>query len=156
MRRIHRYLFAVCWLALAVLLGVGGCAHQWDSVLDGNLYHRTSLNRYPVVIAAVDGDYSLQRPRLIAAGVHRLLVEAPPVAGFHTPERKEFAFRAEKCVRYWLVAQRAGPLSRDFDLVVDHAEPVPGCQPASGAPTSAVLIPAVVDPPRAIPVPKRP
>ncbi len=139
--------------ALATLMS--GCAHQWESVLDGTLYTRTHINRFPVVIAAVDGVSGLQNPRYIDAGERRLTIDAPPVAGFALPVRKEFTFKVERCVRYWLAAQRASALTQDFELVIDHAEPVPGCQPY-GKPEPSVVIPAVIDPPRAIPVPKRP
>ena len=33
----------------ATLGGLAGCAHQWESVLDGRLYTRTYLHRYPQV-----------------------------------------------------------------------------------------------------------
>lgn len=138
---------------------MAGCAHQWETVLDGRLYTRTNLHRYPVSITAVNGEYSTMVPRRVDAGLLRLTIDAPPIPGFHLPERKEFMFRAEKCVRYWLAAQRAGPLSRDFELVIDHAEVIPGCQPTSGAPAQAVIVPADVgkiEPPVPIPMPKRP
>ena len=149
-----------CFL-LVVTAALTGCAHQWDSVLDGRLYTRTNLHRYPVSITAVDGEYSTMEPRRINAGEHRLTIDAAPVLGFHLPVRKEFTFRVEKCVRYWLAAQRTSPYAHDFELVIDHAEAVPGCKPTSGAPAQAVVVPADVrqiEPPRpvAIPMPKRP
>jgi hypothetical protein len=150
---------ALLLMTLAAAASTAGCAHQWETVLDGRLYTRTNLHRYPVSITAVNGEYSTITPRRVDAGELRLTIDAPPVAGFHLPVRKEFTFRAEKCVRYWLAAQRASSLSRDFQLVVDHAEPVPGCQPTSGALAQAVIVPADVsqiDPPRAIPLAKRP
>lgn len=148
-------------LLLAACAFLGACAHQWESVLDGRLYTRTNLHRYPVSITAVDGEYSTIVPRRINAGEHRLTIDAAPVLGFHLPVRKEFTFRVEKCVRYWLAAQRASAYAHDFELVIDHAEPVPGCQPTSGAPAQAVVVPADVrqiEPPRpvATPMPKRP
>jgi len=130
---------------LLATLGVAtlaGCAHQWETVLDGRLYTRTHLHRYPVSIVAVDGDYSSLTPRRVDAGEHLLTVDAPPATGRYLADRKEFTFKAQKCVRYWLAAQRPSAYSRDFDLVVDHAEPVPGCQPTSGAPLQAVIVPA--------------
>ena len=145
-------------LLLAALI-LGGCAHQWDTVLDGRLYTRTNLYRYPVSIVAVNGEYSTLVPRRVDAGMLRLTVDAPPIHGFYLPERKEFTFRAEKCVRYWLAAQRAGSLSRDFELVIDHADVVPGCNPTSGVPLQAVIVPSdlsQIEPPRPIPMAKRP
>ena len=84
-------------------------------------------------ISAVDGVSTTFVPVRVDAGVHRLTIDAPPVAGFHLPDRREFTFKAEKCVRYWLAAQRPNALSHDFALVIDHAESVPGCNPTSGA-----------------------
>ncbi len=145
-----------CFFVLA-LATIGGCAHNWDSVIDGRLYTRTNLHRYPVSIVSVDGEYSTLEPRRVSAGDHRLVVDAAPVAGFHLPDRKEFTFRTEKCVKYWLAAQRSSAFSHDFELVIDHAESVPGCNPTSGAPDKAVIVvPANIEPPRAIPMPKRP
>ena len=138
---------------------MAGCAHQWDSVLDGRLYTRTNLHRYPVSISAVDGVSTTFVPVRVDAGVHRLTIDAPPVAGFHLPDRREFTFKAEKCVWYWLAAQRASALSHDFALVIDHAEVVPGCNPTSGAPAQAVVVPSElsqIEPPQPIPMPKRP
>ena len=147
------------WSAFAVaaaMATLSGCAHQWESVIDGRLYTRTYLHRYPVSIVAVDGEYSTLVPRRMAAGDHRLTVDAAPVAGFHLPDRREFTFRTEKCVQYWLVAERASALSHDFNLIIDYAEPVPGCQPTSGAPANTVVVvPANIEPPRAIATPKR-
>ena len=145
-------------VALATI-ALGGCAHQWESTLDGRLYTRTHLHRYPVTIAAVDGVSATLVPVRIDAGLRRLTVDAQPVAGFHLPDRKEFNFRAEKCVRYWLAAQRAGAYSHDFELVIDHAEVMPGCNPTTGAPSQPVIVPSDVSkipPPEPVPMPKRP
>lgn len=141
-------------IAMAAGVSLSGCAHQWESLLDGDLYTRTSLNRYPIVISAVDGEYSTINPRRVDAGMRRLTIEAPPVAGFHQPVRKEFTFKVEKCVRYWLAAQRANALTQDYELVIDHAEPIGGCTPYGVAQPSPVVEPATIDSPR--PMPKRP
>ena len=149
-------------VALLVLFAsaalLGGCAHQWETVLDGRLYTRTHLHRYPVSIVAVDGEYSTFVPRRVNAGVHELLIDAAPTIASYLPDRKAFMFKTEKCVRYWLAAQRTSNYTREYELVIDHAEAVPGCQPTSGAPAQAVIVPAnpaEIEPPRAIPIPKR-
>jgi hypothetical protein len=141
---------------LSAMTALSGCAHQWESVLDGQLYTKTHINRYPVIISAVDGVYSTSNPRYIDSGERRLIIEAPPVAGFTQSVRKEFTFKVERCVRYWLAAQRASALSQDFELVIDYAEPVPGCTPYGNAQERAVVLPSPIDAPRPIPVPKRP
>ena len=128
-------------MTLAGVAALTGCAHQWESVLDGRLYTWTHLHRYPVSIMAVDGEYSTFVPRRIDAGVHELLIDAAPTIASYLPDRKAFTFKAEKCVRYWLAAQRTSDYSRDYELVIDHAEAVPGCHPTSGAPAQAVIVP---------------
>jgi hypothetical protein len=153
-----RFTFRSATRAVVVLTAAAamtGCAHQWESLIDGNLYTRAHINRYPVAIVAVDGEYSTINPRRVDAGEHRLTVDAPPVAGFREPVRREFTFKVEKCVRYWLAAQRASSLTQDFELVIDHAEPIAGCTPYGVPQTASVIAPADVPPPRAIPVPKR-
>lgn len=143
---------------VATLGGLAGCAHQWETVLDGRLYTRTHLHRYPVSIVAVDGEYSTFVPRRIDAGVHELLIDAAPTIASYLPDRKAFTFKTEKCVSYWLAAQRKSAYSRDYELVIDHAEAAPGCQPTSGPPAQPVSVPSdpsLIEPPRAIPTPKR-
>jgi hypothetical protein len=143
-------------VVMTALASLSGCAHQWESVLDGNLHTRAHMNRYPVQIVAVDGEYSTITPRRVDAGVRKLTIDAPPVAGFHQPVRKEFTFKVEKCVRYWLAAQRATSLTPDFELVIDHAEPVPGCTPYGVPQERSAVLPANIEPPQAIAKPKRP
>jgi hypothetical protein len=143
-------------VVMTALASLSGCAQQWESLLDGNLYTRVHMNRYPVQIVAVDGEYSTISPRRVDAGMRKLTIDAPPVANFRDPVRKEFTFKVEKCVRYWLAAQRATSLTPDFELVIDHAEPVPGCAPYGVPQERSVIVPANVEPPQAIPMPKRP
>jgi hypothetical protein len=149
--RSHSFLAAL----LVSAATMSGCAHQWESLLDGNLHTRVHANRYPVAIVAVDGEYGTTNPRRIDAGMRRLTIDAPPVAHFTLPVRKEFEFKVEKCVRYWLAAQRASALTQDFELVIDHAEPVPGCTPYGVPQANAVVVPADIPPPTPIAKPKR-
>jgi hypothetical protein len=143
-------------IMMTATAALSGCAHQWESTLDGNMYTRVHINRFPVSITAVDGEYSAITPRRVDAGERRLIVDAPPVAGFREPVRKEFTFKVEKCVRYWLAAQRATALTQDFELVIDHAEPIGGCMPYGVPQEKSVVIADRLEAPRPIPKPKRP
>jgi hypothetical protein len=143
-------------LALSASLLAAGCAHQWESLLDGNLYTRAHINRYPVSIVAVDGQYSTIAPRAVDAGIRTLTIDAPPIANFREPVRREFTFKVEKCVRYWLAAQRATALTHDFELVIDHAEPISGCMPYGVPQEKSVVISESLEAPKPIPKPKRP
>ena len=115
---------------------------------DGYVYYRAQLNRFPLIVIAVDGSSSLQRPLPVSPGLHEVKLAAVPVAGFRIPLEKTYPITVAPCTRYYLAAQRASPLLQDWDLVVEYTEPVSGCDPAreiekartmaiSGAPTAA-------------------
>jgi hypothetical protein len=154
--RLHSQRASVTALLVTAVASISGCAHQWESLIDGNLYTKAHINRYPVLIVAVDGEYSTINPRRVDAGLHKLTVDAPPVAGFREPVRKEFEFKVEKCVRYWLAAQRANSLTQDFQLVIDHAESIAGCTPYGNPQQASTVVPADIPPPMPIAKPKRP
>jgi hypothetical protein len=155
-KRLYAQRAAFAAIAIIGIGAMSGCAHQWESLIDGNLYTKAHINRYPVSITAVDGDYSTINPRRVDAGIRKLTVDAPPVAGFNQPVRKEFEFKVEKCVRYWLAAQRASSLTQDFVLVIDHAEPIAGCMPFGTPQQASLVAPADIAPPTPIATPKRP
>jgi len=115
-------------LCLAVL---AGCGSAPLSFVDGSLYHhQTTRNRYPVRIISIDRDFSLQNPRQLSPGPHRLVIEARPVAGFRVPMQKSYVLNIEPCTRYYLAADRDTPLTQDWNLAIDYEEPVSGCDPA--------------------------
>jgi hypothetical protein len=109
-----------------LLTGCANIVHQ--SQIDGRLYTRVNINRFPVVIAAVDGVSTPSwQPIWITPEQHTLSVDAPPPRGFTQPVRKEIALDVKPCVRYHLGAQRINALTHAWELVIDHEEPVPGC-----------------------------
>ncbi len=109
------------------LMALAGCAAAPMSLLDGTPYHRTYLNRYPVQIVAVNGDFTLERPKRVYAGVNTLVVETAPVGGIRIARQQAVAFKVQPCTRYYLAAERATSLSQDWTLVIDHVESVAGC-----------------------------
>jgi hypothetical protein len=123
-----------CWpdrlLTILCLASFAGCGTAPLSYVDGNRYHRALLNRYPVRIISIDGDFSLQNPRQLSPGAHTLIIEARPVAGFRLPVQKAFALNIKPCTRYYLAADRDSPLTQDWSLAIDYDEPVAGCDPA--------------------------
>lgn len=114
-------------LLLVLVLTVAACASTPLSILDGNLYYRTSLHRTPVRIISIDGDFSRQNPRYIEPGEHSLVVEAPPVAGFRVATQKAVQFKVEPCRRYYLGAQHPSAFSQNWELVIDYEEDMAGC-----------------------------
>ncbi|MBL8518612.1 MAG: hypothetical protein JNM76_16735 [Betaproteobacteria bacterium] len=116
-------------VSLICLLMLTACGTAPMSLLEGEPYHRTHLNRYPVNIVAVNGKFSTQHPRQVYAGVSTIIVEAAPVGGMRVAKQQALAFKAQPCTRYYLAAERETSLSQDWKLVVDHTEPVGGCNP---------------------------
>jgi hypothetical protein len=117
-------ILSACAAALA------GCASAPLSYLESEPYFKANYRRYPVTIVSIDGDFSLQRTRPVFAGQHTLVVEAAPVAGFRVARQEAIAFKAQPCTRYYLAAERETSLSQEWKLVVDHTEPVAGCNRA--------------------------
>ena len=119
-------------LAAAVLVALAaGCTTAPLSYInDRQVYYRAVLNRYPVVLTAVDGSSTAFRPVPIAPGQHTLTLDAVPVAGFTVPVQKFYPMTIAPCTRYYIAAQRTSPLIQDWDLVVEETWPVAGCDPA--------------------------
>jgi len=116
-------------IALLCSFILAGCAAAPMSLLDGTPYHRTHLNRYPVRIVAVNGDFTLEQPKRVYAGVNSLVVEAAPVGGIKVARQQAVAFKVQPCTRYYLAAERETSLSQDWKLVIDHAEAIATCNP---------------------------
>jgi len=120
-------------LAAAVLatLLVSACGTAPLSFLDGRLQpsSRIQLNTYSVRVISIDGDYSLQNPRVVGPGLHTLGINAAPGRGARNIGPKLFTFNVEPCTRYYLAAKRISPMDADWDLVVENKEFVGSCDP---------------------------
>ena len=113
-------------LAGAALLA--GCASPPYARLEGERYYRTSLDTYPVIVSAVDGrSTSANIPVLVEPGRHAVRVQALPTATQRFGEIRTVTLDLAPCTRYWLVAVKSSPLAADFDVKVDHSEPIAGC-----------------------------
>jgi hypothetical protein len=117
----------IVFLSLSSVVLLSGCASAPMSLLDGTPYHRTHLNRYPVRIVAVNGDFTLEQPKRVYAGVNSLVLEAEPVGGVKTARQQAVAFKVSPCTRYYLAAERETSLSQNWKLVIDHVEPIAMC-----------------------------
>ncbi|MEO8935434.1 MAG: hypothetical protein ABI277_12135 [Burkholderiaceae bacterium] len=149
-------LFAAAVAAAAL---VGCTTAPLSFINDQQVYHKTVLNRYPLVVTAVDGASTAFRPVPIAPGPHLLTMDAAPVAGFSQPVQKVYPMTIAPCTRYYVAAQRTSPLVQDWNLVVEETWPVSGCDAAKelekaktaalsgqAAPTSSVIAPAAMPP----------
>ncbi len=122
-----------------VIAALSACASVENvSQLDGRLYSRVYLNRYPVTISRVDdAQVPSWQPVWVEPGTHSLTLDAPPIPGFSDPVRQVVSFTVAPCTRYHLAAQRETRLSKQWTFVVDHQEPVPGCLVGKTAAKSA-------------------
>jgi hypothetical protein len=142
----------VLLVAAATLLAACGTA-PLSYLNDRQVNDRAQLHRFPVLVTQIDGKGTTFEPVPIAPGVHQVVMEAPPVAGFTLPVRKVYPMTIEPCTRYYIAAQRAAKFTQDWDLVIEVTYPVAGCDPAkelqkagiasSGAPSSVL---ATIDP----------
>ena len=118
--------------AVSLVAALAGCATSTplSQLDDGQVYYRAHLNRYPVVVNAIDGKGNLVRDPQIDPGQHNVSFTTRPVAGFSGSIEKTYAMRIEPCTRYYVAADRATSLSQDWTLVVEKSEPVGGCNAA--------------------------
>jgi hypothetical protein len=72
------------------------------------------------------------RPVLVDPGLRNVVVPGPPGATGGSGEQREIALNVLPCTRYYLVAVRPNRLGSDFDVRVDHQEPLGGCTPPAG------------------------
>lgn len=118
---------AVAALLVAALL-VAACASPSFSYLDGRRWHRAQLNTYDAIILSVDGKHYTATPVMVDPGQRKIVVQAPPAAGFHYGESRTFDLNVEPCTRYYIAARKASPLAQDFEPYVDYQEPIAGCR----------------------------
>jgi hypothetical protein len=117
------------FLLIPAVLALTACGTVVNQAqIDGTLYTRVHMNRYPVVVSAVDGQSTpTWRPMWVEPGRRTLSVDAPPARGFTLPVRKEIAFDVKPCTRYYFGAQRTNALTNAWEFVVDHEEPISAC-----------------------------
>jgi hypothetical protein len=118
-------------LTLSTLLAaalLAGCASPPYARLEGERYYQTRLDTYPVIVSAVDGSStSAHIPVLVEPGRHDVRVQALPNRVQRFGEIRTVSLDLAPCTRYWLVAVKTSPLATDFDVKVDHSEPIAGC-----------------------------
>ncbi|WP_295642866.1 hypothetical protein [uncultured Methylibium sp.] len=112
-------------LAATVLLAACATPYQYAQ-LDGRRYHVTPIDTYPVLILDVDGRSVNSNPVQVDPGRRMVRVQAPP-GGAGLRETRTVALDVRACTRYYLVAVKDNRLASDFEVRVEHEEPVGGC-----------------------------
>jgi hypothetical protein len=131
--RLKNPRFAIPAAAAAMVL-VGGCATlpEGFAYLQGERWSKVELNTYDVIIISVDDSHYIEdryKPVIIEPGMHKIVVQGPPVAGFTYGEQRTLTLDVKPCTHYWLEAKKPGPLSQDFEPRVNYEEPLAGCRP---------------------------
>jgi hypothetical protein len=117
--------------ALIVSALLAGCAtSDTFSYIQGQRWLKSELNTFDVQVIRVDDQDYIQRgyePIRIDPGVHQIVVQGPPTAGFRFGEQRTLTLDVKPCTRYWLEAKKANSLSQDFEPRVNYSEPIAGC-----------------------------
>lgn len=118
----------------AALLLATGCASTdyHYSRLVGARYYKAPMNTYPLQILRVDREEAPPNPRewmLVEPGTRDVVVAPYPIPMDHVGNEKTIQLRIEPCTQYYLVAVKPTSIARDYEVRVDHQEPVPGCKP---------------------------
>ncbi len=121
-------------LRLAALLGsalLAGCAtSDTFSYIQGQRWLKSELNTFDVQVIRVDDKDYIQHgyePIRIDPGVHKIVVQGPPTAGFRFGEQRTLTLDVKPCTRYWLEAKKDNSLSQYFEPRVNYSEPIAGC-----------------------------
>lgn len=119
-------------LGLLLSLGVAGCASAPLSFVVGEPQTRTDPHLFPLRVVSVDRKIHFNAPDQavqIAPGPRSLVLEAVGGSSARGSAQRTYVLNIEPCTRYYLVAQRAGRMQFDWDLLVERKEPVAGCDP---------------------------
>lgn len=120
------------WFAAVSLAALLASCATTDtfSYIQGQRWKKAELNTFDVTIIRVDDKDYIQRgyePIRIEPGLHKIVVQGPPTAGFRFGEQRTLTLDVKPCTRYWLEAKKDNPLSQDFEPRVNYEEPIPGC-----------------------------
>jgi hypothetical protein len=113
-------------LVLSAALVLAGCATTEVSYLDGRRYNRAEMHTYDVIIESVDGRSTLAYPVRVDPGRHKVVLQAPPVAGAKQGTLRTIELDVEPCKRYHLMAVRPNALSPEWEPKVDYVADL-GC-----------------------------
>lgn len=117
--------------AAAAAFAVAGCATTAPfSYIDGNRYHRSEMNTFPVIVLDVDGKSYLQNPAVIEPGTRVIRVQGPPGTRLGRGEDRTFVLDVKPCTHYYLKAVKRSSIDDDFVPMVDHEIPIVNCGPA--------------------------
>lgn len=117
--------------AVALMLPIGALAAEkvgptWSEIT-GAQYTRTKLNRLPAVVKSIDGVDTLKKIVKIRPGDRVITLQSPTRKGSSGTDQ-DLKLTVQPCKRYYLNAQFASGVGKDWEPVVDYVETIPGCK----------------------------
>jgi hypothetical protein len=97
------------------------------SEITGLQYSRAKLNRMPAVVKSIDGEDTLKKVVKIKPGDHVITLQSPTRKGSSGTDQ-DLKLTVQACKRYYLNAQFASGVGKDWEPVVDYVETIPGCK----------------------------
>jgi hypothetical protein len=114
-------------LTLSLLSGCGSAPLSFIETTPR--MHLTSSHLYPIHIQSVDGSIQFERSIQLTAGPHELVIYALGGKGARSEYEKKVTLTIAACTRYYFLAERETPMSRDWKLIEESRETVAGCDP---------------------------
>ena len=114
-------------VALTMLAGCASSGFHY-SKLDGRRYYRAPIDTYPVIVSKVDGKSTpMSEPVLVDPGPREVVVQTYPDRFHRMGEERTINLDVKPCTHYYLVAVKVTPIHSDYQVKVEHEEPVGGC-----------------------------
>ena len=120
--------FSALLLAAAATGAAAGPYDQPYSIITVSPIRSADHHLKNVFVNRVDGENSIDRNKhVVPPGDHEVVLDLPPVKGFHLPRQQSFTLRTEPCVRYNLAARVETSISQKWEPVVRSTEPIGEC-----------------------------
>ena len=132
-------LIRACFVVAAAAVLVAPCASALEKIgptwseVTGLAYTRTHMNRLAAIVKSVDGTDTPRRITKIVPGERVIRLQSPSRKGSSGSDR-EIKLTVLPCKRYYLNAQFASSVGKDWEPVVDYVEPLTGCKDTGGSP----------------------
>jgi hypothetical protein len=80
-----------------------------------------------VIVNRVDDRSITDNRAVVPPGHHRVVLDLPAHAGFHTATQRTLELDLAPCTRYYVMARLDTPISQDWTPVVKYSEPIGEC-----------------------------
>ena len=115
-------------LASAATVAAAGPYDQPYSIITVSPIQSADHHLKKVFVNRVDGENSIDRNKhVVPPGDHEVVLDLPPVKGFHLPRQQTLHLKTEPCVRYNVAARVETSISQKWEPVVRSTETIGEC-----------------------------